>query len=827
MKSRLPFLATLFLVLSTVTTVAAQDACELVTVKNEAVAFVVQSRFEPVLGQAPSDGIVEMVEDPVFNYTVTYTPNQDFSGDDGLLLVSFPFDQSIAFKQYEISVLEAFIKANHDFAATAAGTPVTVDPLLNDTTNVGTLELTGVPVTNAGTAEVVDGQIVFTPAPGFSGLTDLNYTVCTVSNACALGTVSINVAPAADTDVMDTIRVFTTRDRAQFIFTSADAVAESVPQSGSIVTENGVIAYQPDPGFVGDEFLTYRRPGNEGTTVFHVTVLDLQPNTFAAEDRAYTALNASRSFNVLFNDLYSVFADCVVFGAPRYGTLTEDGPNGQVTYTPPADWSGVDQFTYSSKAFNCEGEAELATVYVFVSNFTPDDDETYITTPEGVAVDLTYEVPGGEANWSVAAAPAGGTILTDPLTGKLRYLPNPGTAGQTDAFSLTYCLNPTAAGDCQFTSTVNVTVNVTAANPDACVDADCVWPGDTNNDGIVDVGDLLPIGLAMGQRGTPRLSGDASSWTPQHSADWTQNEINGVNLKHIDADGNQVIDARDTAIVIANMGLGHGLRPAIQNFSTFQLSLVGTPLAEPGDLVELDLIAGNNIVITEDVYGIRWPFVYDKDVIDPSTVSINFLENSWLSYDSPILGVSTNDEEVGVLQAAVTRTNGISAVGFGKVATLGIVITEDVYGIREATDETNIDSDNEGITVVLGGDGATVMTGDGHLDAVTVNPFELTVRRTAPTEVADFTPASAADYLNEKLLAYPNPTADHLVVHLNGQQRFSALQLTDLTGRSVLAEQGLDTNHRELFLGNFPNGVYTLTLTTAAGVVNRKVEVLR
>jgi hypothetical protein len=816
----------LFLLAGVVTNVAAQDACELVTVKNEAISFVVQSRFEPVVGQAPSDGAIDMVEDPVFNYTITYTPDTDFTGDDGLLLVSFPFDQSIAFKQYEIQVLEAFVKANHDFAATVSGVPVTISPLLNDSTNIGALELTGVPVTNAGTTEIIDGNIVFTPALAFVGLTDLNYTVCSVGNACALGTVSISVQPPAGVSSLDTVRVFTTREEAQYIFAPANAVASGAPQSGSMTLDNGVMAYLPNAGFIGDEFLEYSIPGTDATTVYHITVLDLRPNSFAAEDREYTAVGTPRTFNVLYNDLYSVFADCVTFSAPLYGTLTEGAPNGQVTYTPPANWSGVDEFTYSSKAFNCEGEAEIATAYIFVSNFTPAADETTLTVPAGTPVNVGYDAPGGgNVDWLIAIQPEFGTVLTDAETGKISYQSNGNAAGQTDVFTLTYCLNADEDGNCQFSTDIAVTVNITAADDNACVDEDCVWPGDTNNDGIVDVGDLLPIGRAMGQRGTPRLGGNPTGWAPQYSADWLQDERNGLNLKHIDANGDQMISALDTAVVMANMGLGHGLRPQLQNFSTFQLSLIGPAVAEPGDLILLDLIAGNNAVIVEDVYGIRWPFVYDPEAVDESSVEIVYGEDSWASYDSPILGVSINNGGEGVMESAFTRTNGEGISGFGRIAVLSAVIVEDVYGIRSEYDQ---EEDEGGITTTLGGgDGAAVMTGSGHMDAVTVAPFELTIKRQAPTEVIEFTPTEAADYLDDKLLAYPNPTTSNLTVHLNGQQRYSALQLTDLTGRVLLSEQGLDTNHRELSLGQMPNGIYTLTITTDAGVVNRKVEVLK
>ncbi len=816
-------LAMLFLLVCAFSGVNAQAVTELVTIKNEAISFEVQSRFEPYVGQSPSDGDVVIEEGAVFNYTITYTPDQGFVGDDGMLLVYFPFDQSIAFEQYEIQVLEAFVKANHDFAATTSDAAVTISPLLNDSTNIGTLRLTGIPITNAGVAEVIGDQIVFTPSPGFAGLTDLNYTICTDGNACALGTISVNVASAPGAADVDTIRVFTTREEPQFIFAPEDAVALEDPQNGDVLMHDGVMAYQPHAGFVGDEYLSYSMPNSSATTIFHVTVLDLRPNEFAVEDRQYTPVNTSQTFNVLYNDLYSVFADCVTFGAPRYGTIAENVPNGEVTYTPPENWSGVDQFTYSSKAFNCEGEAELATVYVFVSNFSPADNETKITVPEGVATDLTYDIPGGDVAWSIVDEPTLGEVFANPVTGRINYQPNPGTSGQTDGFTLAYCLNADDNGDCQFTTLVEVEVAITAEDPNACADEDCVWPGDTNNDGVVDVGDLLPIGLAMGQTGVPRVGG-SQGWSPQYAEDWSQ-EVNGVNLKHVDADGDQVISAADTAVVMANLGLGHRLRSEVQNFTSFQMSLVGPSVVEPGDLVVLDLIAGANAVIVEDVYGIRWPFVYDNNIVDPSTVGINFGEDSWMSYDSPIMGVSVNDPETGMLQSAVTRTNGQGISGFGPIATVNAVIVEDVYGIRPDAGQATAD---ESFTITFGGgEGAVAMSASGHLDAVTVNPLTVRVNTQPAIDVAGFTPDDARIYLDGKLIAYPNPTGGNLTVHLNGQQEFSALQVTDMTGRVLISEQGLATNHRDISLAQMPNGIYTLTITTEAGVVNRKIEVLR
>ena len=819
-------LVLLFFLTVVLADVSAQGFENLQTVRNQPATYEFFSRFAPVMGRQPEHGTVELEEGPTSFYTLTYTPDSDFLGEDDMLLVSFPFQVNVAFTEFVISIDEAKITANHDLASTVAGAPVSIAVLANDTSNVGEISLASVPVTNAGTTEIVGDQIVFTPAPGFSGLTDFNYVICTYG-VCDLGTVSVNVTPVSTDVVGDTIRVFTPRDRPQFIFAPVDAVPAGEPVSGSMVSIEGVMAYQPDEGYIGDEFLAYTSPGASSPTVFHITVLDLDVNEFSVEDRAYAPVDGTAKLNVLHNDLYNVLADCISFSAPQFGTLTETNRKGEVIYSAPEGWSGVDQFTYSSMPPGCDGEAELQTVYVFVSTFAPAEEETTLTTPAGTPVRLTYDANGGATTWSVVSPPSFGTVITDPLTGALSYLPLPSAAAQTDEITLAYCLNEDASGNCEHSTEVTVSVNVTAEDANACIDEDCVWPGDTNNDGVVDVGDLLPIGLAMGSNGTPRLSADPSGWSAQYGEDWST-DLNGLNHKYIDANGDQVISSLDTLVVMENLGLQHRLRAEQPAFTTFELSLSGPLEAEPGDLINLDIIAGNNVVIVEDIFGFRFAFDYDNGTVDPTSVVVRFDEGSWISYDSPILSLTNNRPEQGRINTAVTRTSSEGISGFGRIGTLGVVIVEDIFGFRGTYEAPGTLSSEEITTTIGGGDEvATAMNSAGHLEAVRVNPYELKIKRTSATEVGGFAPAEANAYLDGKLLAYPNPTDGQLTVHLNGQQQFSALQLTDLTGRVVRSEQGLNTNHRELLLSNLANGMYTLTVTTADGVVNRKIEVLR
>jgi hypothetical protein len=142
---------------------------------------------------------------------------------------------------------------------------------------------------------------------------------------------------------------------------------------------------------------------------------------------------------------------------------------------------------------------------------------------------------------------------------------------------------------------------------------------------------------------------------------------------------------------------------------------------------------------------------------------------------------------------------------------------EDLYGFRTAPGQET--------TTTIGGGYAEAMDGGGHLSSVYINPFELTIRSAA--EVSEPTiEGNIEQFLDEKLLAFPNPAGNNLTVHLNGQREFTSLTLTDLTGRRIISQSSLATNHRVIDLSRTPTGLYTLSITTKEGVINRKIEVI-
>lgn len=84
-----------------------------------------------------------------------------------------------------------------------------------------------------------------------------------------------------------------------------------------------------------------------------------------------------------------------------------------------------------------------------------------------------------------------------------------------------------------------------------CTD-DCVWPGDLDRDGIVRVRDILPLGVGWAATGEKRI--EPVTWAPHHADDWGVAFDNKYDFKHIDGNGDGVIDSLDKLLVQAFLG---------------------------------------------------------------------------------------------------------------------------------------------------------------------------------------------------------------------------------------------------------------------------------
>lgn len=82
-----------------------------------------------------------------------------------------------------------------------------------------------------------------------------------------------------------------------------------------------------------------------------------------------------------------------------------------------------------------------------------------------------------------------------------------------------------------------------------------VYPGDFNNDGVANNTDLLYWGVAAGTSGFTRPNASLA-WTAQPSPEWSA-DIQGVNSKLQDGNGDGVVDLQDIQALTLNYGLTH------------------------------------------------------------------------------------------------------------------------------------------------------------------------------------------------------------------------------------------------------------------------------
>lgn len=87
-------------------------------------------------------------------------------------------------------------------------------------------------------------------------------------------------------------------------------------------------------------------------------------------------------------------------------------------------------------------------------------------------------------------------------------------------------------------------------------ESDCIYPGDSNQDGIANGLDMLELGVGIRKRqeGTPRMNTTAN-WVPQKGEDWENATNGGINYKHVDANGDGILNNLDGIALLKNWRL--------------------------------------------------------------------------------------------------------------------------------------------------------------------------------------------------------------------------------------------------------------------------------
>ena len=326
---------------------------------------------------------------------------------------------------------------------------------------------------------------------------------------------------------------------------------------------------------------------------------------------------------------------------------------------------------------------------------------------------------------------------------------------------------------------------------------DCVWPGDLNENGVANNLDVLAIGFANGQTGPPRVD-PSVDWEPLEADAWAGSlPVLGTNFKHIDADGNGVIDEQDRLPISINYNQTN------DNFAGFlgddiagdDLFLVPVEaVATPGGSLLFDVHLGTDTNPINNLYGIG--FQIDLDTQYVQDVNVDFTD-TWVGQADEILVYDKYIDEIDHAGIAITRLDGTPTSGFGPIARVEIVITDVVLGIM--VDTTACLPFQVRFKNVLGID-------ENENDLMITNRNDsLTLKHSSQL-------VNTAELLDDPLAyrVYPNPTSDQLIIE-NNNSTGAAIILYNQLGVAVYQNRIVDPTTR-LSLKDFPEGLYFLEI---------------
>lgn len=341
----------------------------------------------------------------------------------------------------------------------------------------------------------------------------------------------------------------------------------------------------------------------------------------------------------------------------------------------------------------------------------------------------------------------------------------------------------------------NVEVGNTLENP--CLFS-CVWPGDANYSLEANHYDLMSIGLNYGKTGPVRDSA-STRWIGHFANDWASIQINGVNNKHSDCNGDGIIDTLDITAIKDNFAFSHPFQPDKQlqskpaNPDLYFEVLV--PNVAPGTEVEVKIMAGKDSI---SLYGVAYEAEFDLGQIKDKKVLADYT-NSWIGNSGTnMLSYDRMDTANNRLLASVTRNNQSDKKGFGEISRLKFTI--------DPATTSNM------LVMCINTDFGVNTLGDS-------------VMFNSTCDTILFTGINVIN-LNKKVKIYPNPAYNRVTIELpNNKQEFE-VEILNMIGQQVYHNILKSESKKEISLKEMSEGLYLIRIISSDINYIQKLQVV-
>jgi CshA-type fibril repeat protein/VCBS repeat-containing protein len=473
--------------------------------------------------------------------TVEFTPAADYNGTE-----SFEYTISdgqggtdTATVNLTVDPVNDVPVAVDDIKTLAEDSSAIINVLANDDDGGdGGMTLDSVTQPEHGTVTIVDGQVQYTPDANYNGTDSFTYTISDIdgdtSTATVNLTVNLTVDPVNDVPVaVDDIKNLDEDSSAVIDVMANDTDGDgdglnldfvTQPEHGTVtINADGTVTYTPEANYKGADSFTYTisdANGDTSTATVSLSVDSENDVPVAVDDSQILDEDSSALIGVLANDDAGGDGGMTLDSVcqPEHGTVTI--VDGQVQYTPDADYNGTDSFTYTISDAN--GDTSTATVNLTVNptNDVPvavDDIKTLAEDSSAIINVMANDDAGGDGGMSLDSItqPEHGTVVIN-ADGTVTYTPDANYNG-TDSF--TYTISD-IDGD---TSTATVNLTVDPANDDpVAVDDSATLDEDASavinvlaNDSDLDGDDIFVGSVTEPEHGTVAINEDGTvTYTP-------------------------------------------------------------------------------------------------------------------------------------------------------------------------------------------------------------------------------------------------------------------------------------------------------------------------
>ena len=342
-----------------------------------------------------------------------------------------------------------------------------------------------------------------------------------------------------------------------------------------------------------------------------------------------------------------------------------------------------------------------------------------------------------------------------------------------------------------------------------------VWPGDVNNNGVVNKVDLLHLGYAFGETGSARLI-QGSDWDSYDLPMlWEGSFPNGMNFLYADCNGDGVVDIEDAEIIKKNLRLSHNDVNFIpdeilagEQGENPSCKFMNPPSAVPVDqLFSLEIGLGDIDIPIDNISGFTFFVQARPQAIGINNTEFTFDADSWIESNEDIsIKAQRKDLDKVRLEVAFTKTDRIPVGGFGSLGKVSFLIEEDIV------DFFIIDS----ITFMID----SIIVLDNNLEPIPIVSDTLTIAIDKDLKVSTSPSLELAS-----IEVYPNPNKGLLLIAAEAVS-LSRVEVINAIGQKVYTQIPNNQSFQAINIQHLEKGFYWVKLYSNHGIKTEKIHKL-